>query len=53
MIPPTLYGICLTLWWKPIVFSAEYFSWFFNPHVGYADQMAPNVSRLALFFIKQ
>jgi len=34
---PFLYG--LVAWLKPVIFSSIYFSWFFNPHIGYIDDV--------------
>nr|CAD2196250.1 unnamed protein product [Meloidogyne enterolobii] len=34
---PFLYG--LVAWLKPVIFSGIYFSWFFNPHIGYIDDV--------------
>jgi len=34
---PTLYGLFYVIWTKPVIFTGLYFSWFFNPHVGYID----------------
>ncbi|KAI1712056.1 serpentine type 7TM GPCR chemoreceptor srt domain-containing protein [Ditylenchus destructor] len=36
-IPVALYSIYFTTFTKPIVFSAVYVCWYFNPHVGYID----------------
>ncbi|CAK5042816.1 unnamed protein product [Meloidogyne enterolobii] len=36
---PFLYGLAVFVWSKPITFSGIYFSWFFNPHIGYIDDV--------------
>jgi nematode chemoreceptor len=34
---PTIYGLYYAFFTKPALFTGIYFSWFFNPHVGYID----------------
>ncbi|KAF7640496.1 hypothetical protein Mgra_00000319 [Meloidogyne graminicola] len=34
---PSIYAVILSLFTAPILFSGLYFSWFFNPYVGYND----------------
>ncbi|KAH7693808.1 Protein SRT-20, partial [Aphelenchoides avenae] len=33
----TVYGLGLGLFTKPFLFSSYYFTWFFNPYVGYIE----------------
>ncbi|KAL3109957.1 hypothetical protein niasHT_017330 [Heterodera trifolii] len=37
MLFPTLYGFYYFWYTQPLIFSGIFFSWFFNPHVGYID----------------
>ncbi|KAL3089696.1 hypothetical protein niasHT_020475 [Heterodera trifolii] len=37
LIPPLLYATYIAVTQMPVLFSGIYFSWFFNPHVGYID----------------
>lgn len=39
----TLYGIFFVLFTRPLLFSSIYVSWFFNPHVGYANNVRQQV----------
>ncbi|KAF7627333.1 hypothetical protein Mgra_00009374 [Meloidogyne graminicola] len=39
MIIPIMYGILTAFFTKPVAFSGIYFSWFFNPHVDYIDDI--------------
>jgi hypothetical protein len=34
---PFLYGLLGGLPFKPVLYSGTLFSWFYNPHAGYAD----------------
>uniref|UniRef100_A0A914ML56 Serpentine receptor class gamma n=1 Tax=Meloidogyne incognita TaxID=6306 RepID=A0A914ML56_MELIC len=34
---PILYGLSIIIWERQVMFSGIYFSWFFNPHIGYID----------------
>uniref|UniRef100_A0A914MTT9 7TM GPCR serpentine receptor class x (Srx) domain-containing protein n=1 Tax=Meloidogyne incognita TaxID=6306 RepID=A0A914MTT9_MELIC len=36
---PILYGLSISLWSKTVIFSGIYFSWFFNPHIGYIEDV--------------
>ncbi|KAF7634184.1 hypothetical protein Mgra_00006481 [Meloidogyne graminicola] len=46
-----LYGLGVFIWSKPITFSSIYFSWFFNPHIGYINnnQIFLQVFLISLF----
>ncbi|KAH7712635.1 Protein SRT-28 a [Aphelenchoides avenae] len=37
LIAPSVLALYFAFFTKPILFSGIYASWFFNPHVGYAD----------------
>ncbi|KAH7726710.1 Protein SRT-41 [Aphelenchoides avenae] len=37
MIPPSVYAFYFGWFTKPVAFSGMYFTWFFNPHVGYLE----------------
>uniref|UniRef100_A0A914I1P2 G protein-coupled receptor n=1 Tax=Globodera rostochiensis TaxID=31243 RepID=A0A914I1P2_GLORO len=37
MAVPTLYGLYILMFTKPIIFNGIYITWFQNPHVGYID----------------
>jgi nematode chemoreceptor len=45
---PTIYAITLAFFFEPILFSGLYFSWFFNPYVGYVDDFGKIVSLIEL-----
>nr|CAD2171729.1 unnamed protein product [Meloidogyne enterolobii] len=36
-VVPSIYAVVLSLFTAPILFTGLYFSWFFNPYVGYND----------------
>ncbi|KAI1704985.1 serpentine type 7TM GPCR chemoreceptor srt domain-containing protein [Ditylenchus destructor] len=36
-IPVACYSLCYSTFTKPMVFSAVFVTWFFNPHVGYIE----------------
>jgi hypothetical protein len=44
---PTLYGLSVGFWSKPIAFTGIYMSWFFNPHVGYLEDPDEFVGKFA------
>ncbi|KAL3079245.1 hypothetical protein niasHS_013639 [Heterodera schachtii] len=39
---PICYAFAVAMFTKPILFSAIYLSWFFNPYVGYTDNFGKN-----------
>ncbi|CAK5079926.1 unnamed protein product [Meloidogyne enterolobii] len=36
---PIIYGLNIITWSRPNVFTGIYFGWFFNPHIGYIDNV--------------
>jgi len=44
MLPPIVYGVLFVWFTKPVCFSGIYMAWFFNPHVGYMDDINGTVS---------
>jgi len=39
LVIPIIYGLSVITWTKTGAFSGIYFSWFFNPHIGYIDDV--------------
>ncbi|CAK5043193.1 unnamed protein product [Meloidogyne enterolobii] len=39
LVIPIIYGLSVITWTKTVAFSGIYFSWFFNPHIGYIDDV--------------
>jgi hypothetical protein len=41
---PFVYGLYFGMAFKPVLFNGILFSCYFNPHVGYADELSSNVN---------
>ena len=49
LLIPTLHSLCFLFFTKPVLFNGIYVSWFFNPHVGYYNDLDFTVSYLFYF----